>query len=174
MPFLELYFDKEFLRCFFSREANNSDIYLDFKSFIRRKSKGIKIFTNYASFKEMKNDGCFDHLIDEGYIPELRFIPELLDAIQDEEFYSKPNSSPFKMFFIESDCSTLIERFGFEFFTSWNLLEKWPLYQKNREGRILTVTSHDDVNGKFDSWKKLRQFVHPINGLVINDGSLSL
>jgi hypothetical protein len=170
---IELYIDKNFLNAFFVNiksidERYSSDIQSFFSSV-----RNFDLLTNYSNWEELKEtqNVLIRSLVNTKVPNKIIYGFELSakTGLKEKDFIL--NDSPFKLFFIEDDCSRLTNRLGYDAISSSTINNRWRIYYSKREEIKMVVTEDPSVSEtqRFDSWKKLKQFNHPIHSIVIFD-----
>jgi len=172
---LDLILDKEFANTFhLSYNSVDKEYIDDFYGYFCKKLKNWKLISNYLDIDDLKKqtkDNPFLELLIECN-PELDFQKDLLVNIDSVGF---PDSgSPFKLILTGENtktCEDRRKRFGLEYLNPANLSDRWQLYYSQRPDKCRTTTYNSEIpeEQRFDTWKKIKTFGHPLNSIIFID-----
>jgi hypothetical protein len=168
---MEIVITKEFLQDFFIGLDDTNIYHIDFKKFLTAQIKNINLVTNISDLEELEKlsekNPLWELIIDRG-LDNIDYKPNLINELQNHQLHQ--SGYPIKLFCVNIDknaCSSLTEKFGYEFLCFENIDERWKIYFSDREDYNLPIDSIS--NPRFDNWQKLQDFAHPINSIVIFD-----
>jgi hypothetical protein len=173
---MEIVIDKGFLQSFFTFNSSerHKPIYDDFVQFIRKLEPGFTLVSNFSSLSELFEQATINPLLEIiiEKAPKLELIEDFEQALKQQDYYE--NSCSLKLCLVEfssKDCSTLENTFGYSFISGESMAYKWKSYFSKREDleRIISPDTEIDADKRFDSWKTLEQYKHPLNSVVIVD-----
>jgi len=172
---LELFLDKEFANNYHLAFNDKKDEYVeDFQNDFIKKIQKLKLISNYLDKEDLMNQAKDNPLLELliERIPKLVFSGDLLNEINSKEF--PDTGSPFKLILTGQKteiCDFRRKRFGLEYLTPANLSERWQLYYTRRSDINRKTTSDPAIpdEQRFDSWDKIKSFVHPLNSIILID-----
>ncbi|MFD2514198.1 hypothetical protein ACFSRY_09995 [Pontibacter locisalis] len=173
---MELVVDKGFLDGFFqfNSSAEKRAVYDSFIQFVKSIRRGLKVVCNFSDYSELEfylESNALLQAIEERE-PQYTLEAQLSGIVKGASFYQQ--GSCFKMFFIGSDCNEcdqLEKQVGFSFINAAELEKKWSRFLTSKEILRYQITNNPEIaaDERFDSWRKLRDYKHPINAIVVAD-----